>query len=282
MENLQPGQMKQIVINFLNSLKRSVLRSGFAMAGLLLILISGCTRYQYIAITGDTPQNKQQNFVVENDTARIVYSFRGMNFPVTVEVYNKLNIPLYVDWSKSALIVGGKSMSFWQDVANLNGSTQGYSVEIQNGISYNVGSVSGTIVKNDKVSFVAPGSYIRTTRFHLQSRFFNTASHETVKKEQFNSANGAEYGKLFSFSKDHSPLEFRSYLTLSTDKNFASEIHFRNSFWVSGITQTMARPSTLENGDFSNSYIQKITGVGAVLGWILGIGVLGGLAVLAK
>ena len=70
-------------------------------AALILFLLWGCSHYQYIAITDDVHQNKEQQFVIENDTAKIVYSFQGYNLPVTVQIYNKLDQPLYVDWNQS-------------------------------------------------------------------------------------------------------------------------------------------------------------------------------------
>ena len=255
---------------------------GLFLTALALVFLSGCSRYQYIAITSDIHQNKEQNFVVENDTARIVYSFDGYNFPVTVQVYNKLDKPLYIDWTKSALIIDGKTMSFWQDVAQLEGSTEGYTTGGKHGIAYSVGIVNGTISKNEKISFVPPGSFVKTTRFHLQNRFFATNNSASEKKENFNSANGQDWGKIYTFNRDHTPLEFRSYITLSTDKNFSSETHVSNSFWVDNIMQTLATPVSMQNSTFPKTYLRKVTSTGFVLGLIFGIGILAALGFVLK
>ena len=40
---------------------------------------------------------------------------------------------------------------------------------------------------------------------------------------------------LYSYAADQSPLTFRNYLTLSTDKDFKTEFHIDTQFWASGI-----------------------------------------------
>lgn len=273
--------MKKSILRFKKSWKKPGFY-GILFVAATIFLLSGCSSYQYIAITGNAHQNRSQNFVVQNDTVKIIYSFKGNNFPVTVEVYNKLNKPLYVDWTNSALIIDGKTVSFWQDIAHLSGSSQGYTIKGQYGIYYSVGDLSGTIYKDEKVSFVAPESYVKATRFHLRTRFFNTDHNISEKKVNFSSANGLDRGKKYTFSRENTPLEFRSYLTLSTDKNFATEIHVSNTFWVNGITQTFANPASLEYSDMPKNYIFDNTGGGNAISLIFGIGILVGIIALAK
>ena len=38
--------------------------------------------------------------VYENDSLKITYSFWAENGLITFAIYNKLNVPLYVDWKK--------------------------------------------------------------------------------------------------------------------------------------------------------------------------------------
>ncbi len=72
----------------------------------IVFLFTGCTTYQYMTVSGkNIRQNERQEFVVENDSIRVKYNFSGEDAPVNVEVTNKLDRPVYVDWSRSALII---------------------------------------------------------------------------------------------------------------------------------------------------------------------------------
>ena len=275
--------MKKLNYNFVKTMKVHGFKFGLLLAGLLLFVLSGCSRYQYIAVAGDTHQNKAENFVVENDTAKIVYSFNGFNFPVKVEVYNKLNKPLYVDWTKSAIIIDGQTLSYWQNKAQFSGSTDGTSMKLWDGVYYSWGNMSGTISKHEKVSFIPPGSYVKTTRFHLRRRLFDTKSSESVKSGSFTSPEGKVWGwnDKFTFNKAGSPFKFKSYITMSTDKDFSRNFHFTSSFWVNHITQTEASPNQLQDKNFPKTYLQRSTTGGLILGTIVTLGIItAGLALL--
>ncbi len=247
--------MKKSMLRFISAWSAAGFNYVLSSAVLILLILSSCSQYQYITINGNTHPNNEQKFVAENDTAKIVYSFNGANFPVTVEVFNKLNKPLYVDWTKSALIIDGQTLSFWQDRAQLNGSTSGYTTKAWEGVYYHWGDISGTLTKDERVSFIAPQSYIKATRFYLKSRPFDTRNHVSVKKESANSSNGEVYWKEYTFDKQTSPLRFKSYITLSTDKDFSTGFHFTNSFWVKGISQTIVSPRYTKDMDFPKTYV---------------------------
>lgn len=274
--------MKKLIISLMRSRKIFGFRDSLLLAGMIFFLLSGCSRYQYIAIAGDTHQDKTNNYVIQNDTAKIVYSFKGYNLPVTVEVYNKLNKPLYVDWTKSALIIDGQTFSYWQNKAQLSGTTGGSLIKLAAGVSYYWGDIDGTIIKQKKVSFIPPQSYVKTTRFYLKSRFFETQNHASETTEDFNSANGQNYGTKFTFDKQNSPLRFKSFITLSTNKDFSTEFHFSNAFWVNNIMQTGAAPKSVQHNGFPKTYIRKSTTGGLIFGTILTLGILAAVLALAK
>jgi len=50
-------------------------------------------------------QNEKKEFVIENDTALLKYTFAGENFPITISIFNKLLQPLYVDLGRSTVII---------------------------------------------------------------------------------------------------------------------------------------------------------------------------------
>lgn len=45
------------------------------------------------------------DFLFENDSLWIAHCFKGEDAPIQITIFNKLDVPLYVDWSRSALIL---------------------------------------------------------------------------------------------------------------------------------------------------------------------------------
>ena len=121
-----------------------------------LSLFTGCITYQHVSLSGNAPQNEKSEFVVENDSVSLIYSFHGHSGPITMDIANKLNKPLYVDWRKSALIINGQSFTLWKDEASLNTHVSSTSVLQDDQTIQTSGNLQGSIVKNDKVSFIPP------------------------------------------------------------------------------------------------------------------------------
>ena len=132
-------------------------------------IFSGCTKYQYITLSGNVNQNENKAYIFENDTVKIVYSFNGNCFPVSFEIYNKSNFPLYIDWSKSSAIVNGHNISLWKDIATISASSSSEEYKFSKNITYGSSDITGTMVKSEQVTFVAPKSFIQRTPVYLRS-----------------------------------------------------------------------------------------------------------------
>lgn len=107
---------------------------------LSIAILSGCSRYQYISVNSHLEQNDQKEFVNENDTVSIKYSFAGENFPLTITLYNKLRQPLYIDLQRSTVVI-------------------------------NDAQVNGPFYRDDQISFVAPLSYATVKSNPLKNQF---------------------------------------------------------------------------------------------------------------
>ena len=59
-----------------------------------------------------TVKNDYGEFVVEDDSIDVVYNFYGHNAPITVGVVNKMSKPLYVDWTKSGIMIDDTPTSY--------------------------------------------------------------------------------------------------------------------------------------------------------------------------
>ncbi len=83
----------------------------FLPAIFVLLVCSSCQVYQYNILSSATKGKPNEPFTFEDDTLRIQYSFH--NGETEVELYNKLSQPLYIDWSRSGLIINRDAISYW-------------------------------------------------------------------------------------------------------------------------------------------------------------------------
>ena len=94
-----------------------------------MALLSSCS-YQMNTLRSSNTQldDKTGVFQLENDSVKILYSFAGHNAPIHIDIYNKLNEPMYVDWERSAYIIDEKSSSYADETVELNGVVSGTTI----------------------------------------------------------------------------------------------------------------------------------------------------------
>lgn len=204
---------------------------------LLLALCASCSTYQYVTVDSPIKSKDSHAFIVENDTVRLAYDFSGQQGPVTITIYNKLSIPLYVDWSKSALIVGDERIPYHSNNSTINADLT--STGLQNS-TYRTASLAGVIKSDDAFSFIPPQSLVKERQRILKPDLFKLSNIPSVPEND--KVNGMKVTS-FPFTRENSPLIFRSFLTLSTDQRFNSPIYFDHRFWVSEVRQTLAEPT---------------------------------------
>jgi hypothetical protein len=235
------------------------------LSGLLFVVfLSGCSVYQHVKLSSDMQQNDKSEFLIENDSVSIIYSFYGNGGPIHIELFNKLDKPLYIDWGKSALITNGQSKSLWKDEARITANATEYKVVPENSVVSSTSDIEGTIVKNDKMTFIPPHANISANRYVLQSKFFTTPVQLSERKVLYTDQ-GKVNARKFSFSKEDSPLSFRIFLSVSDNENFKNPIQFDNSFWVSDYFATSVPPSSLGIIPGNQFYVRKNTAIGRTL-----------------
>lgn len=251
------------------------------LMAMLCLLYSSCTKYQYVTVVGELKQDASKSFIIENDTLRIKYSFRGTNCPVQIELFNKLNKPIYIDWKKSALILNDERFSYWIDKANVNLNSAGYEIHWSSTLSDTYGQINGTISKNDQVSFIPPKSFTKYSPLTIKDKFFILPPPEPKQKRLFAGSSTNLTGYQYTFDKNNTPLKFRSYLTLSVDENFSSTFYFDNQFWVNEIL-TINGDDAGHMNQLSDQFIISETMGKGVGGCILGSAIVVGLLYLSK
>ena len=209
-----------------------------------IVLFSSCKAYQHVRLSSNIPLTSQSEFLVENDSIRVIYSFYGKGGPIHMEIFNKLNTPFSVDWSKSALIKDGQSYSLWKDEARINGTATGYNIIPQNEIINSVSNIEGEIVKKDKVTFIPPQSKIVFNSYTVQGKLLDTPE-QGGEKTVFYTLNGKRRAMKYSFSKEDSPLNFRIFLSFSADESSRAPFQIDNTFWVSDYFTSNTSPAAL-------------------------------------
>ncbi|QKZ11334.1 hypothetical protein [Spirosoma sp. KUDC1026] len=211
----------------------------FFLLALCLLALAACSpQAQLVTLRGNNVQTvPDKGLVLDNDTLTLTYDFSSSRGLMHITLVNKLQQPLYVDWKRSSFIIGQNKLDYWYDVANVNlsGSFAGSGLYRR----YSTGSLSGTITKEDAVGFIPPNTKIEKKDFvvvpqgNLLLKGQPEITHQNSK---------ADPGKkqpivvsIFNYSEEKSPLTFRNYLTLSTDKDFKNEFHIDTQFWASDV-----------------------------------------------
>src|ERR1700730_10311196 len=89
---------------------------------MILFLNISCTHYVQFYETKTTSPMKVENncYTFENDTIKIVYSFWANHGTLSYTVYNKLDVPIYIDWKKSSYVKNGEKLDYWKDRTTTN------------------------------------------------------------------------------------------------------------------------------------------------------------------
>ncbi len=93
----------------------------FLFAFLVLTSLSGCMQQaQLITLRGTNVKLIDDGLVFDTDTLTLNYSFSNERGKMELTLINKLNRPLYIDWKRSAFVIGQDQFAYWQDVSDVN------------------------------------------------------------------------------------------------------------------------------------------------------------------
>ncbi|GAB4038798.1 hypothetical protein GCM10028809_58080 [Spirosoma gilvum] len=189
---------------------------------------------QVVTLRGSNVSPSQEGLVLDNDTLTLRYNFASERGLMHLTVLNKLNKPLYVDWKRSSFIIGQDKVDYWSDVSdvNLTGSASRYSRYASPVY------LSGTISKQDPIAFIPPQTRLEKKQFIVvpqgSVRLTGPSTTEQEKAKWTDRKKPVDIIN-YAYSVDQSPLTFRNYLTLSTDKDFKTEFTIDTKFWASGV-----------------------------------------------
>ncbi|GAB3564450.1 hypothetical protein GCM10027578_09930 [Spirosoma luteolum] len=211
----------------------------FLLGVVAAVMLSSCTRtVQVVTLRGNNVQPvEKEGLVLDNDSLTLRYNFSSERGTMNVTLLNKLDRPLYVDWKRSSLVIGNTKLDYWQDVSDVNLAMSGVSHGLYS--RYLIGSINGTISRSEPVGFMPPKTTLTKTQFILvpDGTVPLDDRKRTVKTQRSRIMDHTKPVTVnsYAFGADQSPLKFRSYLTLATDKDFKDEFHIDTKFWASDV-----------------------------------------------
>lgn len=248
------------------------------------LFLFGCNKHQFIFIESQPIQNDKERLLTANDSLEIQYNFSGENIPIKITIKNKSEKPVYIDWKKSVVIIDGKKYDYWNENSHIELSGSSYP------LVYSIHTnLDGTIIKDERITYIAPHSYIETTRIYLQTSEFSFLPENDIMQLSMHSQDGPVRVKQYNFTEENSPLIFRSLLTLSSKEISTDETLFESTFWVSKIVESpsknlLLQPTDKNNGEsitYAPSLISSKTEFGKTAGPISLLGITLGLIYLS-
>lgn len=229
----------------------------------LIALSTSCTSYQFATLKSELPQTSHEGFLYQNDTLEVLYSFNGLNCPVSLNIHNKLNTPILINWSQSAVVINGESYNINPNRSHINTDYSETTVKYNKAFEHTTGSMQSTVTKDDQSGFIPPKSQLYISDFSVISKFLPTESASSESKASvFSDTNQMYQVKSYNFKKEQTPLKFRCFLTYS-DANNNNPNRIDHQFWVSSIYKTTGMRLKAKPDRF---YVSKASGVGTALG----------------
>jgi hypothetical protein len=245
-----------------------------------VLLTVSCTRYQYLTISSNSAaveKNARNQFILENDSLVIMYDFKGAELPLGIRVTNKQNEPVMIDWKRSSIIINDEAVSLMPQEAVTRGIARSESVSLNraNFISYTYTDMNAVTSLPADLQQIPPRSFIMREPLKVHTRYFEIPKGAYVKK-RLELENGSKLRvREVSYTKEQSPLQFRTFLTLVTQGE-GRLLTFEHDFYVSGIVSS---GQSLTGDD--RPYVSKGTVFSDVASTVSAVALIGGAAAVA-
>ncbi|GHC48075.1 hypothetical protein [Ulvibacter litoralis] len=209
---------------------------------LILVALSlsflSCKSYVQVYETkADNIKTIENAYVFENDSLTITYNFWQEKGLMEFVIYNKLEVPLYIDWRKSSYVDNSVKLNYWEDVETTNALFRSYYSTSFYGMRNSSGRSTATKSKQERITFIPPKAIYSRAQYYLLPRtdliLDKTDSFKEVPLYDTSKKNTKVYTK--AFTKEESPLIFRNFLTFSLTEAFNSEFYVDNQFHISKI-----------------------------------------------
>lgn len=197
----------------------------------IAISLSSCSNTYYYSTLSTNDEGVSRDstdaFVFETDTLRLTYSFKGEDGPIWISVHNKLDMPMYIDWSRSAIIINDVATNYDGSTSTIKSGKGNFNSSTSYGYEYNPLDVS----------FIPPMRKVNHCSLELSNLSFGY-----IDKKEYN--NGTIKNRFdqkirvkeSSFTEENTPLFFESYLTIFLEDGSTYVIN--QSFYIVQLVQT--------------------------------------------
>ena len=214
-----------------------------------LLFCLSCTTFQYVTVSSSAvAKNDRNEFVVENDSIQLVYNFSGFRGPVKISIFNKLDVPVYIDWQRSAVIVNDKTVPYVPAEVKIEGNYSGttYNSRPVSGYRTSSGSIQATAYLPPTVDFIPPRASINKTTICITGGYNERIPDADFTKAKYPVVDGFTVNvKKAAFTDATSPLHFRSFITYTIGESGAKLYTFEHSFFVSEVMSSGSSPEML-------------------------------------
>lgn len=231
------------------------------LASMALMMSSCSSTYFYSTLETtnyDVEKVENGDFLYENDSLWIAHCFKGEDAPIQITVFNKLDVPLYVDWNRSALILNNVAHSYVTGNTQIISSTESTTYHYPWGTSDTRSTTQGTMITPKNVSMIPPQTMITEKTLRLAAQFDEIAKNKYTKGKL-----GTKDGMVapidrIKFEQDNTPVRFGSYVSVYTKPEDLTG--YRMDFYVTNLIKTKVSPNDLPNdmADRGDTFYQHI------------------------
>lgn len=234
-------------------MKKNILK--FFAIGAMAFLFA-CRPYVKLIETEGAGLSKTDDKYVyfENDTLRVTYFMWADRGQMAFSVYNKLNIPLYIDWKKSAFVMNGFKYRYYTQKAESDNQMTTTNAGSKNSFI----SQKSITTFEERVTFIPPKASVYNPLTYVIMKYDKLASNLTTVGKRIKiettdirhdktaskvsvpkswKKSGTTYVYEKSYTAAESPMTFRNFLTYSTTEKFETEQYVDNEFHVKKLTE---------------------------------------------
>jgi hypothetical protein len=221
----------------------------FPSVGLFLVLsLSSCTKYQFFSVNSYDFPAETKVLMDDNDSLRITYAFTGPDGQFVINFLNKSDKPMYVDWSRSAIVVNGYKTNMFNTTGNFQGEMYAETFYPFEHIGITRGVFQGGIQTTESTRFIPPGATLQSVQTPIAVQMYPAEVVDAhFQREKVKGKLNENFSvRRLSFTPDKSPVRMRTYITVYSEQNAAQPQRFEHSFWISEVVHTL-NPNLYEN-----------------------------------
>jgi hypothetical protein len=229
--------------------------------------------YQVMSIESDNVKGKEGKFLYENKDIAIVYDFWAEKGNVWMEIVNKTDSILTIDFGKSKLITNNNlAVDYWSDKEEINSIASSYYTSTYSSWSnssassksttntnqlgsYGYSNTSGNRNTNGSVygSGSVSGFSVAKTDITRPMRYINIPPKSAIRRNQFIVTNDFYFSPDFllnnvrdkavsiEFNQKNTPIKFTNFISYSFIEGSSDVKSITNKFWVNSVTNTLSK-----------------------------------------